>query len=94
MKQSVEICEIAFWQKFRKTGQAHFKSPGLPPSNSSRSGLKIFAEAPPKSKASYGTWDFRKMFRTNLIIWQLGKRTSGKLKFRRTGFVAKSGSKI
>jgi hypothetical protein len=28
LKQSEEICEIAFWQKIRKTGQAHFKSPG------------------------------------------------------------------
>jgi hypothetical protein len=28
LKQSEEICEIAFWQKIRKTWQAHFKSPG------------------------------------------------------------------
>jgi hypothetical protein len=28
MRQSEKIYEIEFWQKFRKKGQAHFKSTG------------------------------------------------------------------
>jgi hypothetical protein len=58
LKQREEICEIAFWQKIRKRGQAHFKSPGpcaflLVILLGLASQIKIFGEAPPKSKASY-----------------------------------------
>jgi hypothetical protein len=28
LRQCEEICETAYWQKIRKKGQAHFKSPG------------------------------------------------------------------
>jgi hypothetical protein len=28
LRQYEKICETAYWQKIRKKGQAHFKSPG------------------------------------------------------------------
>jgi hypothetical protein len=55
LRQSEEIYEIAFWQKIRKKGQAHHQVTGaflLVILLGLASQIKIFGEAPPKSKAS------------------------------------------